>query len=672
MRQGEDNIQDGISLIHVADGALDEVVSILQRLNETTIHALNDTLMDDDRGYIQMEVEKLKEEIASIAEKTTFNEMELLKGNPKRYVQITADQTVTFGLSKTVNVTAPSFLTVDGTSVSNLSDVDNYTISVHSSYTETQECSNSERMLVSNNPIDPPGYTDDEYWGGTEYPKPAELSSGATYNGNWSSTISDNYAVKIGFENLATCSDASALFNDMLGLLGTTIGSSCGTCSKEFAGLSYVGSVEGFSASMPEERARFYSDSALRPDAKLDISNMQIDDGTGTGSTIGVFEAINNLAAVEQGVAGTTSTYANASSLGTIIAKALSSQSVAAMQKSDSMTQHFSRVTQSSDGMGFVIYDYRDETVLSNEYPGASAPSLRLSSSMKMTVPSSAVVPGTWGYNEGPLKIVCSDGFMDNSGNSELIDHVPLSLPYLSLYELDLDNFNVADYKVTTKTTYSPEYLAKYNKWKAEADAADATYQAALQAYYATAVPVYQTITHPATDEVEEYMISRAVREIRFNDVGEKYWAEISPAVYGSRTIHYDAWDEIVQVGTTYTGTKPANPTTSPEPIPGPGDITTETVMEYIRPNIDKVKNALQKVLGDRAYLGATENRLRHAYNNNTNTRENTQSAESLIRDTDIASEMVNFNTSNILAQAGQSMLAQANQTQQGILSILQ
>ena len=63
LRQGEDNIQDGISLVHVADGALDEVVNILQRLNEVTIHALNDTLMDDDRSYIQMEVESLKEEI---------------------------------------------------------------------------------------------------------------------------------------------------------------------------------------------------------------------------------------------------------------------------------------------------------------------------------------------------------------------------------------------------------------------------------------------------------------------------------------------------------------------------------------------------------------------------------------------------------------------------------
>jgi len=69
--------------------------------------------------------------------------------------------------------------------------------------------------------------------------------------------------------------------------------------------------------------------------------------------------------------------------------------------------------------------------------------------------------------------------------------------------------------------------------------------------------------------------------------------------------------------------------------------------------------------------LGAIQNRLEHTINNLDNVVENTTSAESAIRDTDMASEMVKYANSNILAQAGQAMLAQANQANQGVLSLL-
>ena len=70
--------------------------------------------------------------------------------------------------------------------------------------------------------------------------------------------------------------------------------------------------------------------------------------------------------------------------------------------------------------------------------------------------------------------------------------------------------------------------------------------------------------------------------------------------------------------------------------------------------------------------MGAYQNRLEHTVRNLNNVVENTTAAESLIRDTDLAKEMMKFSNRNILAQAGQSMLAQANQSTQGILSLLQ
>ncbi len=87
---------------------------------------------------------------------------------------------------------------------------------------------------------------------------------------------------------------------------------------------------------------------------------------------------------------------------------------------------------------------------------------------------------------------------------------------------------------------------------------------------------------------------------------------------------------------------------------------------------IETIKEAIQKVSTQRSALGAVQNRLEHTISNLDNVVENTTSAESQIRDTDMATEMVKYSNNNILAQAGQAMLAQSNQSNQGVLSLLQ
>ena len=86
---------------------------------------------------------------------------------------------------------------------------------------------------------------------------------------------------------------------------------------------------------------------------------------------------------------------------------------------------------------------------------------------------------------------------------------------------------------------------------------------------------------------------------------------------------------------------------------------------------MSKIQLAIQSVSSQRSKLGAIQNRLEHTINNLNTTSENTSAAESRIRDTDMASEMVEYSKNNILQQAGQSMLAQANQQNQGVLSLL-
>ena len=98
-------------------------------------------------------------------------------------------------------------------------------------------------------------------------------------------------------------------------------------------------------------------------------------------------------------------------------------------------------------------------------------------------------------------------------------------------------------------------------------------------------------------------------------------------------------------------------------------NVSTEQSATY---SIDAIADAISQVSSQRSALGAVQNRLEHTINNLDNVVENTTSAESRIRDTDMAEEMVNYSKNNILAQAGQSMLAQANQSNQCVLSLLQ
>ena len=109
--------------------------------------------------------------------------------------------------------------------------------------------------------------------------------------------------------------------------------------------------------------------------------------------------------------------------------------------------------------------------------------------------------------------------------------------------------------------------------------------------------------------------------------------------------------------------------TLSISPAAGGIVVSTQTDAEAA---ITTIKNALTKVSKQRSDLGAVQNRLEHTIKNLDNVVENTQSAESAIRDTDMATEMVTYSNNNILAQAGTAMLAQSNQANSNVLSLLQ
>ena len=135
------------------------------------------------------------------------------------------------------------------------------------------------------------------------------------------------------------------------------------------------------------------------------------------------------------------------------------------------------------------------------------------------------------------------------------------------------------------------------------------------------------------------------------------------------------SWDQKVAVSTIGNEFKNYVTTSATEAAASQTiQVGAPSVKDFYAANatLSAVQNAINKVSTQRSALGALQNRLEHTIANLDNVSENTSAAESRIRDTDMASEMVEFSKNNILAQAGQSMLAQANQSTQGVLSLLQ
>jgi len=134
--------------------------------------------------------------------------------------------------------------------------------------------------------------------------------------------------------------------------------------------------------------------------------------------------------------------------------------------------------------------------------------------------------------------------------------------------------------------------------------------------------------------------------------------------------VHKNPEDIIIQMSGTVDDTFTIHTHNISSESLGLSDLSCLTAQSS-KEGIDKIHKALQTISGIRSQIGADQNALEHAYNLRNNVAENTIDAESRIRDTDISEEMVKFAKDNLLMQAGQSMLAQANQSNQGVLSLL-
>lgn len=612
LMQGSDNVQEGISLVQVADGALDEVVDLLQRINELSVKAYNGTNTIEDRKYIQEEITHSIKEIERIADTTTFNEIYVLKGNPTETVKIEADKVYRGELEEEVSKEIPDWLK---------SGIDNK-LEIHNYSGLTQDM-DGEMFKVDQ--VDANGkIISGKYYGSTDK---GTLYGVYTYGGAWTATLDDNPTAKISFSGLTQCTDAMALHANMVNLLGSAISVPCGTCDDKFYGIGYGGTMDdGYSAyplwceNIEGKRVGITT--------MLDVVSWKAFTND-KGEAVNCFDKIEEL--ISTHAKDTTLTKdvkeQQVKDLAEEIAKKLCDESYKRMVNTTEYQNHFDRALKSGD-YDIIIYDYRDTDKLSSM--SASETDVLTSCMGKVKIPHNFLAPGTEVEEEHPLWIVCSAQFGDI---------IPIELPLLTVDTLNISGYDVARY-VTTEI-YSDAYKAKLEAWE--------------NAFH------YQTITTPPTPERKEEreipVITKATP--RFNKDGEfqgieyewekRKFTKIFPASPG--------------------GTKNIKVYDYPKPTPEEGDVIR--TISYEPDSNRQIGDALDYVLRCRTMLGTQQNRLEHTYNNNQNKLENTTASESRIRDTDIAEEMVAYSNHNILLQAGTSMLSQANQYSELIMQLL-
>ena len=615
LHQASTNAQDGVSAVQTAEGALTEVHSMLQRMNELATQAANGTNSESERDAIQAEIGQLTTEIDRVAETTKFNEMYLLKGNPDG---TSSDMTIKAhdaGLAGKLvdNGDGTSTFTVDKP----LEDGSKVTIAGKEYKIGGTGGATGADGLV---PMDELNADTDGYDTVANVEGATGLKAGdsISYDGK-------NYTLvdKIGLDDIL--SDVKAQTGDLAGAFKVgditfTINAATG---KENDKLNINDTAK--IATIGKNKVEDYLKEALAEGKQVTIlkSKLKADQSKADGTAASAALA-NDTILVESLGKGEISVHAAGDLKAVTMANAASGSTAAAtvakFKAGDSVTKEGTTTVATAE----------TPTSAKDAYDAIDA--LNVGDKVKIgegldlieyeIVDEDDVVEEDHKLTKEMILAKIHDGDTVNDGTNTFTVIGDIGLP---------EKKAGAEETITAEEAYAKmaEELQKASNIGTDEDKA-------------------ASVVH---DGDGKFTITQGFVEVKdglsFNlhvgadaDMTNKIAVEIesmSAAGLGIRGIAVGGVDD---AASTYA--------------------------------IDAIADAIQKVSVQRSALGAVQNRLEHTIANLDNVVENTTAAESRIRDTDMAEEMVEFSKNNILAQAGQSMLAQANQSTQGVLSLLQ
>ena len=612
LTKASSNAEDGISAVQTAEGALQEVTDMLQRMNELAVQASNGTNSTTDRQSIQDEIEQLTTEIDRVAETTKFNETYLLKGN--------ADGTSSSQLVNAHDAGLAGKLVDNGKTAK---------------FTVDSKLNEGDKVTIAGA----------EYTIGTD-------GAGKSGTDGYKKLAADNTAVKAGdsitdksksitytIVDKAGISDVDA---NAGGALKLTSGKSAFTVTHEDGSkVTYDVDDAGGAGKISAKDAEDLIKQELAAGSKVTMTK----DAIGNGCNIEVVNALTTTGANQEISSYNTSLITQAG---------VKQSTVDNLAKAANFTNG---VTDMAEGDSVTISG-KTTTYLKSDPAAASDISdiiSKLDDGAKVSISRDA---GNGTKNAVTYTVGKTTDAVNNvytvADLADLIKHGDDVA--IATSATDYDAINEAAAKgitiATDGTTLTNLYTTVGNVKSEDSDViskADALQKIADELQKASSIGTDTAATVVNNND--------GTFEINKGSVEVKDKLNFSLHVGADADMTNKITVNLESMSAAGLGIKGIN-------------VNDETGMSATYA-VDSIEDAIKKVSSQRSALGAVQNRLEHTIKNLDNVVENTTAAESQIRDTDMATEMVKYSNSNILAQAGHSMLAQANQSNQGVLSLL-
>lgn len=661
LNRGKDNIQEGISLCQTADGALNEITDMLQRVRELSIKAYNGTNSANDRDKIQDEIDQCLEEMDRVFDTTKFNDIYIFKTQEHVSGSLGTHHVETITYTRTERHTlfrdVPDWLKINDVSAQN----NNLEIAPHPSYPVTQDTSNimlqhlkytdsngdsqnvylyygpnsGVKNLYGNNYISIEDFakdsttdafsrlmtqnTDFSNYITNHFTFDSNINGYTGYTG-WTTTIDDNASAKLSFDGLiANTTDIQSLYDNTFGLLGVELAFPCGTCKQNVnrEAIRFSGSLDAFQVDSFTNQGTY---------ANLSDINITTTPFNWNGKNYnGYFEAITDVMLLDD---SNPQKATLTSDLSKAIAKDLTDKTYNTLNSA--MVNHYDRVARdASDPYSVYIYDFRDTDAIDRSNNATVDSKIRTSAHITFT--QKFVDTETFDYYTGGTRDYMRDGKIWIQCSDSVPDGMYINLKNLSVDKLGLKGYNIANYPIIQHD--DPTYKTRLSEWEDKNKPIMQTYSGYVTVIDSYTPPRYNISM--VNGEIKTELIQNAqivTKQVFKNDLTR--W------VYPPNT----------------------------EPKPTPNYTYTE---EYDPSDVSLIDDALKTICTTRSYFGASQNRLEHAYAVNYNSEENITAAESKIRDTDMSKEIFKNSLFSMLQQASFSMLTQANSSNQGVLSLL-
>ena len=609
--QASTNAQDGVSAVQTAEGALTEVHSMLQRMNELAVQAANGTNSDTDRNSIQDEINQLTTEIDRVAETTKFNETYLLKGD--------ADGNE---VTKTVKAHDAG---LDGKLVENA-------VNGTTKFTLNKKLSAGDKVTIA----------------GKEY----NIGSGKSQDSYKTNTALAATALSVG-DSITVDGKTTTLTKDVKASDVIAATANVGDQIIDKNGTVYEYHAKGnktsagwYDKSTYEDTALYAAEGHSKTTGQLAVEGStwkrigaKKDDGSTVGGVadtsaatevaqsgnVKEFTIVKNIKDGEKSIYKINTNASTTTNAGQVLAQHLKGSALAS---GDTLTIGGQELTATDDA--YVAMKFSDIAAEIGSLEGGS------------TVVVAGINP-----SQNPTNYtVAETAAQENSASNTLTrDHI---------IEL-LQEGQTVSYTTTAAVNGVAAGAQKHTV--AGVEAADSSKISANRAYTMMADELQKASSIGTDTEAKVTNNNDGTFDIKQGTVTYKdklsFNLHVGADADMTNKINVDV-DAMSAAGLGIKGINVAD--------------TTGTAATYA---IDAIADAVAKVSAQRSALGAVQNRLEHTIANVDNVVENSTAAESRIRDTDMADEMVTYSKNNILAQAGQSMLAQANQSTQGVLSIL-